>query len=86
MIIIWQIDNERMFRLVATVSIVDAALTLVIPLLHRLSKTAAAGPAILPHLSERSVASIDEEIVRLRARIADLEKLRSEIAGKRSGT
>jgi hypothetical protein len=84
-IIIWEVDNERMFRLVATVSIVDAALTLVIPLLHRISRADVNGTSIMTHLGERSVASIDEEIGRLRKKITDLERLKSEITANRAG-
>ena len=70
-----------MFQFVATVSIVDAALTLVIPLLHRISKTDTNRTAMMMPLGERNVAAIDQEIVLLQKRITDLEKLRSEIAG-----
>ena len=79
--IIWEIDSDRMFRLVAAVSIVDAALTLVIPLLHRISRTNDGGTALATALEERNLAVIDQELSRLRQRISDLEKLRSEIAG-----
>ena len=80
-IIIWEIDDDPIFRLVATVSIVDAALTLVIPLLHRISKTDHTDSQITTPLNERNVAAIDEEIALLKKRIVDLKKLRSEIAG-----
>ncbi len=78
--IIWEIDNDRMFRLVATVSIIDAALTLVIPLLHRISKTDANRKVMTTPLDERNVAAIDEEIALLKKRIVELEKLRSSLA------
>jgi hypothetical protein len=80
--IIWEIENERMTRFVATVSIVDAALTLVIPLLHRISRTEDGRVAMATPLEQRNVAAIDEQISLLRKRITDLEKLRAEIAGR----
>lgn len=77
--VVWEIDEEPMFRFVAAVSIVDAALTLVIPLLHRISRTEADREAMITPLDQRSVAAVDEELATLRKRIADLERLRSEI-------
>lgn len=79
--ILWEIENDGMIRFVVTVAIIDAALTLVIPLLHRISKTDAARTALITPLDERNVAAIDEEIARLKKRIMELEKLKSEIAG-----
>ena len=79
--IIWEINNEQFFRLIATVSILDAAFTLSVPLLHRISRTDANRAAMLTPLEERNVDAIDQEISRLKREIADLEKLRSEIAG-----
>jgi hypothetical protein len=79
--VIGEIDDDPMFRFVAVVSIVDAALTLVIPLLHRISKTDNDGGEIITPLDERNVAAIDEEITTLKTRITALEQLRSEISG-----
>ena len=79
--IIWEIDNDRMYRIIVVVSIVDAALTLVIPLLHRISKTDDRRKAMMTVLDERNVATIDQEISLLKKRITELEKLRSEIVG-----
>jgi hypothetical protein len=70
-----------MFRVLAVVSIVDAALTLVIPLLHRIGKTDANRSAMMMPLDERNVVAIDQELVLLKKRISELEKLRDEIAG-----
>lgn len=79
-LIIWEVDNEGMYRFVLAVSIVDAALTLVIPLLHRISKTDEKPTAIMTALEERNVATIEQEIALLKKQITELEKLRSEIA------
>ncbi|MBI3461702.1 MAG: hypothetical protein HY000_01375 [Planctomycetes bacterium] len=78
--IFWEL-GKRMFRILVTVSIVDAALTLVIPLLHRISRTGDSGERTTTALEERNLAAIDEELSLLRKRIAYLEKLRSEIEG-----
>ena len=70
-----------MWRFLAALAIVDAALTLVIPLLHRISRTNDSHTTMMTALDERNVAAIEEEIALLKKRIADLEKIRSEIAG-----
>jgi hypothetical protein len=80
-VVIWEVDNDRMWRFLAALAIVDAALTLVIPLLHRISKTDGSRTTMMTALDERNVAAIDEEIALLKKRIADLEKLKSEIDG-----
>jgi hypothetical protein len=80
--IIWEIDNDRMFRFLAALSILDAALTLVIPLLHRISKADdGSGSPTQTVLDERNVAALDHEIALLRKRLDSLEKLRAEIVG-----
>lgn len=81
-IIIGQIENDRMLRFVAAVSIVDAALTLVIPILHRISRTDEDHPVPAGPLAERNLVAISEEIAVLKQRLAELEKLRSAIADR----
>lgn len=76
-----EISDDGVFRLTAAVAILDAAFTLVIPLLHRISKTDQRAVAATP-LDERNVAAIDQEIASLRRRIAHLEELRAEIIGE----
>lgn len=83
-LIIWEIGDAQMYRFVATLSIVDAALTLVVPLLHRISKTGINQALVLTSLEERNVGAIDQELCELRERIASLEKLRAEIVGAAS--
>jgi uncharacterized membrane protein YwaF len=80
-VLIWEIENDQMFRFLAVLSIIVAALTLVIPLLHRIGKTQANRSEFLLPIDERNVMVIDQEIALLKKRIADLEKFRSEIAG-----
>ncbi len=80
--IIREIDEEAMFRFLAAVAIVDAALTLVIPLLHRIGRSDDRQGGTMTALDERNVDAIEQEIALLRKRISALEKLRFEIAGR----
>lgn len=79
--IVWEIDQDALFRLVVALAIVAAGMTLVIPLLHRISKSESPSAAVLP-LNERNLAAIDAEITLLRKRIAELEQLRAQVAGE----
>ena len=74
------LDSEPMVRFVASVAIGDAALTIVIPILHRISKTGI-GFAVMTALDERNVDAIDEELTALKKRVAVLEQIRNEIVG-----
>lgn len=84
LIIVGDIDSEELMRFVAVASIVVAALTLVIPMLHRIGRMESNKGDLLMPVDERTVESIDTEIAKLHKRIAKLEKLRAEIAGKPS--
>jgi hypothetical protein len=79
--IVGEIDAESMFQLVAALSIADAALTLAIPVLHRLSKLDGQGATLPTPRELRNAAAIDAEIAQLQQRILHLQKLRAEIAG-----
>jgi hypothetical protein len=75
--------DAGMFQLLGVAAIVDAAITIVIPILHRLSRDETAGPAGLPGaataaagISTSRVAELDAEIARLRERIAELERMK----------
>ena len=83
-IIIMEIDSDEVMRFVAVAAIVCAALTLVIPMLHRIGRMESGKSELLMPVDERTVDSIDNEIAKLNKRIAKLEKLRVEIAGKTS--
>lgn len=80
-VILFEINEDGVYRFMATVAIVDAALSLVIPLLHRISRTDRRGEDVSTALEARNVAAIDEEIEQLNRRIAVLEKLKTEIEG-----
>ncbi|WP_404308656.1 hypothetical protein [Neorhodopirellula lusitana] len=81
--IIAEIDSSGALRLVTAGSIVIAALSMVIPILHRISRLDAhrRGEELLNVSEQRSVDSIDEEIARLHKRIADLERVRGTLGG-----
>jgi hypothetical protein len=81
LMVVGETDSEGAFRLLAALAIIDAALTLAIPVLHRLSKLDEPGVDLLAGAGERNLLAIDAEILRLRERIASLEKLRAEIVG-----
>ncbi len=66
-------------QLAIVLSIVNAAITLVIPVMHRISKSELPFQSGASLLEQRSLHSIDEEIGKLRDRIADLEQARSRL-------
>ena len=74
-ILIWlehQGPNENFFRLLAVASIIDAAITVLIPVFHWLSR----GQVALDSAATPSAIteSPEQEIARLRERIAELER------------
>lgn len=76
-----QIKSRELLTVILTLSIIDVALTFLIPLLHRVSKLDETQKVSSP-MNDRNVAAIDEELAQLRKRISHLEKLRSELAGR----
>ena len=76
---VFEIDDDRTMRFLIALSIVDAALTLMIPILHRISKSDPHAAPMLSSLEERSLDTIDQEIAQLKTRLAKLEKMRIEI-------
>ncbi len=67
----FEIGRREMFQLLGVAAIVDTAITVLIPIFHRLSRSDVSA-------SERAadITKIDAEIARLRARIADLEQMK----------
>ncbi len=63
-------DSDITFRALGVLSIVGAALTIVIPIFHKLSDQPA----------EIDVAKIDAEIARLKEKIADLEEKKAGVS------
>ncbi len=67
-----------MMQLLGVAAIVDAAITIVIPILHRLSRdelSREGGPGETG-IANPKIAEIDAEIARLRERIAELERMK----------
>ncbi len=69
--------DEHIGRLIIAVSIVDTALTLVIPILSWISRSERPTELLESPLELRNAAAIDHEIRLLRERIVELEKLKS---------
>ena len=80
-IILAEIESDTAWRLVAALSIVVAAITLVIPILHRIGKMEAPPGEFLLPIDQRNVAAIDSEIEQLGRRMEDLKRLRAQISG-----
>jgi hypothetical protein len=80
-IIFFEIDVDRTFRFIAALAILDAAVTLIIPILHRIGK-ADPQSRTASLLDQNNIASIDAEILRLKKQLAELERLKLELAGE----
>ena len=80
--VILRYDTRPMLRFVAVLAIADAALTMVIPILHKISKSDMTPTAAMTPLNERNIEAIDEELAILKDRIQTLERLRAEITGQ----
>jgi hypothetical protein len=77
-IIVFEIDLDRTYRFIAALTILDAAFTLIVPILHRISKTTPPSHAT-SLLDEKNLVSIDAEIQRLQKQLANLQRLRAEL-------
>ncbi len=77
--LVFEIDSDELWRIVAAISIVVAALTLVIPILHRIGRMSGNREPLLMPIDARNVADIDEQILQLEDRIKRLSQLRSKI-------
>lgn len=76
--------DDQLARLTIVLGIVNAAITLIIPLLHRISRgeLRANEGGVTPvssMLEQASLQAIDEEILQVRNRLADLEQIRSRL-------
>jgi hypothetical protein len=76
-IIFGEISDEGVFRLLAVLGIVDAAFTLVVPVVHFLSRGLVEDQP--PMADHQDLAQIDAELARLRQRIAELQTARAAI-------
>ena len=83
-VIVGEIDSESMWRFIAALSIVVGAITLIIPILHRIGRMGGAKLQQLMPNDQRNIASIDEEIARLHAQIEQLERVKATILDERT--
>lgn len=79
--ILSEIDSEGIWRFIAALSIVVAAITLVIPILHRIGRMDGNRKEFLLPTDQRNVASIDAEIAHLQEQIEKLQKVKAAIIG-----
>ena len=77
--VVSEVFDETLWRYTAVLSIVIAALTLVIPILYRLGRNDRTQVETLMPNDQRSLAKIDEELATLRTRIKTLETLREQV-------
>ncbi len=78
-VIVGEIDERQVWRLIAAMSIVIAAFSLTVPILHRISKLDRLGEDLSSPIQARNLAAIDDEIVILQKRIALLQKTRERL-------
>ncbi|MGC4002076.1 MAG: hypothetical protein QM811_02560 [Pirellulales bacterium] len=77
LLIVGEIAHEGPIRLLAVGAILDAAVTILIPIFHKLSKS---DPASAHAAADPTVVEIDREIATLRTRIEELEQRKRERA------
>ena len=71
--------SEGMFPVITVNSIWVAALSLIIPTLHRIGRLDSSSTLGLMPIDEKNIQTIDVEIAKLSKRIASLEKARRKI-------
>jgi hypothetical protein len=79
--IVMELNSERMFRILAAMSILDAGISLTIPILHRISRTDPTSPPAPTLLDEKNLAALEAEIAQLQQRIGQLERVREGMIG-----
>jgi hypothetical protein len=77
--IFWELDDDALYRFVIAVAIVDAALTLIVPILHRISRMDRNETPVQTLLEQQNLAAVEEEIARLKERIARLEAVKARL-------
>ena len=77
--IFFEISETGMFQLLGVAAIVDAAMTILVPLFHRLSRSELSATSdIIPSVD---IAAIDAEVATLKNRIAELEGAKRAATG-----
>ncbi len=80
LVMLWgQHDSPALWRIVATLSILVAALTLIIPILHRIGRHDGVRTEQLTPPEEQNVAKIDAEIKKLETQLTQLRMLRMKL-------
>jgi hypothetical protein len=75
--IFFEIDETGMFQLLGVAAIVDAAMTILVPIFHRLSRSDLA--PMSDGIATVETEDIDAEIAKLKERIAELERKHAEV-------
>lgn len=71
--------DDHVFRLMVVLAIIDAALTLAIPLLSRIAKTYHPELQLQAPIEQANLAAIDQEISFYKQKISQLEKKRTQL-------
>jgi hypothetical protein len=79
LIVFGEIDLDDVWRYIAAISILIAAITLVIPILHRISRIEGERAELLGPLEARNLTAIDQQIAELETRITQLKALRAQL-------
>jgi hypothetical protein len=74
-VILFTLDDDATLRILAVVGILDAAMTLLVPVIHFLDRRAVDSTELRP-MEPPDLAAMDSEIAHLRARLAELEAAR----------
>jgi hypothetical protein len=80
LMILGEVDSVGMFQLLGVAAICDAAITIMIPIFHRLSRGNVMEAVIRSEADE--MTALDREIAALRSRLADLERQRQQCSGQ----
>ena len=83
-VVFGEFNSEPMWRLIAALSIIVAAISLVIPILHRIGRMDRNDLSLMSPGEQRNIASIDAEISRLREQIGRLQAIRGQLIGEQS--
>jgi hypothetical protein len=77
-VMIWgDVEEEPLFRLLGVAAIADGAISLMIPIFHRLSRDETQFST--PLEGDLTLSDVDREISQLQARLAELKELRRQL-------
>lgn len=81
-VIVFEINSEGLWRFIAAHSIVVAAISMVIPILHRISRSDSGDGRFLMPVETRNIDAIDRQIAQLERQLDHLKQLRGSILGE----